>query len=124
MSMCDQLCSMMLKLGPNMTQIFSSCNAMVGQCYIRSVVSKPGDCISLKDLLDKFFLFGATVELHTCRLGLFEHAKRSDNMPSVMIMALPGKRGRPNLFFLFVWQSKDNYQIVSASYSTYKGLCL
>ena len=55
---------------------------------------KAKDGIPSEDLLAKLHLVDATVELRTCRLRWFGHVKRSNELSSVMDMALPGKRGR------------------------------
>ena len=55
---------------------------------------KAKDGISSEVLLAKLHLVDATVELRTRRLRWFGHVKRSNELSSVMDMALPGKRGR------------------------------
>ena len=55
---------------------------------------KAKDGIPSEDLLAKFHLVDAMVELHTHLLRGFGHVKRSNELSSVMEMALPGKRGR------------------------------
>ena len=54
---------------------------------------KAKDGISSEVLLAKLHLVDATVELRTRRLRWFGHVKRSNELSSVMDMALLGKRG-------------------------------
>ena len=55
---------------------------------------KAKDGIPSEDLLAKLHLVDAMVELRTRLLRGFGHVKRSNELSSVMDMALPGKRGR------------------------------
>ena len=75
-----------------MTQIFSACNKRAMLRWICGVKAKDG--ISSEVLLAKLLLVDATVELGTQRLRWFGHIKRSNELSSVMHMALPGMRGR------------------------------
>ena len=55
---------------------------------------KAKDGILFEVLLTKLHLVDAIVELRTRRLRWFGHVKRSNELSSVMDMALPGKRSR------------------------------
>ena len=51
---CDLVCSMVAKLGPEMTQIFSTCKVMNERCCVGSVVSKTRMAYRLRFCLQNY----------------------------------------------------------------------